>query len=226
MVMNVLKKLGNWVLKFAARIKNVRTNTECMTLSSPLTWTGYQKEGTLVFDGFKPTWIVIHHSASTDSVTRNWDGIRAYHKSYRYQGDIITAERYDELLAAGKTAGLELPWSDIGYHLGIEAVGGMIAVQQGRPIGTVGAHAHGFNSKSVGICLVGNYDVTEPDDGRLFLLASVCRELQRQFSIARDQVIGHRETYPILGITVQKSCPGTAFDLVKFRKRLIDPVIA
>lgn len=43
-------------------------------------------------------------------------------------------------------------WSDIGYHYVIQR-GGLIEV--GRPIGIAGAHARGFNSRSVGVCMVG-----------------------------------------------------------------------
>ena len=174
-------------------------------------------------EGPAPTWIVLHHSFSADKNTRDWGGIRKYHTSFRYQGEIITEKQYEEYKAAGKTAGLERPWKDIGYHLGIEEVEGKLLLQKGRPIRTIGAHAVGFNDCSVGVCLVGNFDASPPDEARLFLLASVCRDLQRMFRISRDHVVGHRETFTIRGVPVEKSCPGTSFDLDSFRKRLIDP---
>jgi len=147
--------------------------------------------------GNNPKWIIIHHSATPDSITRNWNAIREYH--IRVNG-----------------------WKDIGYHRGIENVNGKLTVHKGRDIGQIGAHAVGFNAKSIGICLVGNYDLYPVSEDRLSLLALVCRELQKQYSIPRAQVIGHRETYPIRGVPVEKSCPGELFNMDEFRKRLVD----
>lgn len=192
-------------------------------MTIPIQQTGYQ-EFNLKQGGFKPRWIVLHHSFSVDGFTRNWDAIRRYHKSYRYQGEIISDDSYAKYLAEGKTQGLEKPWKDIGYHFGIENVNGVLSVMNGRAIGEIGAHAHGFNDKSVGICLVGNYDLEAPSEDRLFLLSNLCRQLQLEFSIPRDQVIGHRETYGKLDPPqpVEKTCPGTQFNLDEFRKRLRD----
>jgi len=162
-------------------------------------WTGWRS--TVIWNekkvGFKPTWIVIHHSWTKDGSVKDWDAIKRYHI---------------------ETNG----WNDIGYQIGIEKVGDKYEVLPGREIGEVGAHAKGFNAKSIGICLVGNFDSAPPSDEQLYLLASVCRELQRKYKIFRDQVIGHRETYILLNEPVQKSCPGKMFDLDKFRARLLD----
>lgn len=160
-------------------------------------WNGAKVAYTVKKKGFKPSWIVIHHSLTEDSATKNWDAIRKYHIEVKH-------------------------WNDIGYNLGMENVNGTITLLEGRPIGEVGAHAIGFNAKSIGICLIGNYDNDPPSEDRLSRLASVCRDLQREFGIPRDQVIGHRETYVKLGEPVQKSCPGLAFSMDDFRKRLID----
>ena len=46
-------------------------------------------------------------------------------------------------------------WRDIGYHLVINRDG---AIEQGRPLEDVGAHARGYNRDSIGICLVGGVD--------------------------------------------------------------------
>lgn len=148
--------------------------------------------------GFKPQFIVIHHSATTDSGTKNWEAIRKFHIEQR-------------------------GWADIGYSLGIENVNGKLMILEGRQIGEVGAHAIGFNANSIGICLVGNYDLDAPSEDRMFILASLCRSLQREFKIPRVNVIGHRDTYAMLGNKVEKSCPGLQFRLEDLRSRLIDP---
>ena len=197
-----------------------KNTTKVPTISTQMTSTGYNKYN-IAPSGFDPKWIIIHHSLSPDGKERDWNGIRKYHMSYRYKGDIITEERYEELQAEGKTSGLETPWKDIGYHLGIEEVSGRLEIQKGRPIGTPGAHAIGFNDNSIGLCLIGHYDQRPPSEPRLFLLGSVCRDLQRLFVIAPDHVIGHRETFSLRGVPIEKSCPGSAFNLDAFRKRLI-----
>jgi N-acetyl-anhydromuramyl-L-alanine amidase AmpD len=46
-------------------------------------------------------------------------------------------------------------WSDIGYHYVIRLDG---TREQGRSIDIQGAHAYGFNKKSIGICIVGGVD--------------------------------------------------------------------
>lgn len=160
-------------------------------------WNGGVVAYTVKKNGVKPSWIIIHHSLTRDGSPKNWDAIRKYHIEVK-------------------------KWADVGYQLGMENVNGTITLLEGRPIGEVGAHAIGFNAKSIGICLVGNYDNDPPSEDRLSRLASVCRDLQRQFGIPRDQVIGHRETFLKLGEPVQKSCPGDKFSMEEFRKRLID----
>ena len=59
---------------------------------------GLTLEGAVLFH-----WIVLHHSASPDGKSYDWPGIRTYHMSYRYNGNIITKEDYDKLRAAGQT---------------------------------------------------------------------------------------------------------------------------
>jgi N-acetylmuramoyl-L-alanine amidase len=47
---------------------------------------------------------------------------------------------------------LQNGWSDIGYHFVIRRTG---ALENGRPVDAVGSHVRGYNSTSVGVCLVG-----------------------------------------------------------------------
>lgn len=190
--------------------------------SRKISETGYRKWAERR-NGVKPSWIVIHHSFSADKSTiRDWVGIRKFHMSWRFNGDIISPERANDLVRQGRQ-GVLAPWRDIGYHFGIEMVEGALAVQNGRAIGDIGAHAEGFNAKSIGICVVGNFDAAPPSDQQIFLLAGLCRQLQREFSIPREQVIGHRDTFTARGVPVLKSCPGQQFSLEALRARLIDP---
>lgn len=53
-------------------------------------------------------------------------------------------------------------WNGIGYHFFVRKDG---SIWTGRPINTVGAHAYGVNSQSVGICFEGNFETeTMPDE--------------------------------------------------------------
>lgn len=49
----------------------------------------------------------------------------------------------------------EKGWLDVGYHFIIKRDG---TLETGRPADVVGAHVEGYNSVSVGVCLVGGID--------------------------------------------------------------------
>lgn len=53
----------------------------------------------------------------------------------------------------------EQGWLDVGYHFVIRRDG---TIEEGRPVDVVGSHVKDWNSKSVGVCLVGGID----DKGR------------------------------------------------------------
>lgn len=96
-----------------------------------------------------------------------------------------------------------------GYHKIIRRDG---VVENGRALNEVGAHAVGFNSKSVGICLAGGVTIKNvPVDNftvkQKNSLVVVLKELKALFKNAR--VLGHRD---IPG--VKKACP--SFDVRKW----------
>ena len=53
------------------------------------------------------------------------------------------------------TAHLKNGWAGIGYHFYVRKDG---SIHCGRPINTIGAHASGNNSNSLGICFEGNFE--------------------------------------------------------------------
>ena len=55
-------------------------------------------------------------------------------------------------------------WSGIGYHYVIKLDG---TLERGRDINKTGAHAFGYNKKSIGICYIGGVDIEgNPADTR------------------------------------------------------------
>jgi hypothetical protein len=150
----------------------------------------------------KPTWIVIHHSATADSRTVSWDAIRKYHM---------------------ETNG----WNDIGYHCGVELVGDKYKVQFGRSPTIPGAHCKelGFNNKSLGVCLVGDFDSASPSQELWQQTVTLTNVLMKTYGIPVEQVVGHREVGAMAGFDWQrgqyKSCPGKLFDMPALRAALI-----
>lgn len=136
----------------------------------------------------KPEAIILHHSFTQDGQTVSWGAIRRYHTQ-------------------------ELGWRDIGYHYGIELVGGNYEILIGRMMNETGAHCkqEGMNNKSLGICFVGNFDEDLiPGDQWVVgikLVASLCEVL----NMSVEKIYGHRD------FADYKSCPGNNFDLNLFR---------
>ena len=91
-------------------------------------------------------------------------------------------------------------WSCIGYHYVIRKDG---TVEVGRPHWTVGAHAYGHNSHTIGVHVCGNFEIGEPTSEQIeslaMLLANLCTDYG--LTIDRDHIVGHREL-------MSTACPG------------------
>lgn len=129
----------------------------------------------------KPEYIIIHHSATT-------------------QGDAETFRK------AHKAKG----WKDIGYHyvIGNGTGSGDGEVETGRAETEEGAHAKGYNTKSIGVCLVGNFDVTKPTAAQWVSLKSLCRAIMARYNIPPLGILGHGEV-------AATNCPGKYMDVSK-----------
>lgn len=104
-------------------------------------------------------------------------------------------------------------WDDIGYHHIIRRSG---LVELGRDIRAVGAHTRGFNSESVGVCLVGGKTneistfcklYTEEQRDTLISVLNYYRALWPQIVVA-----GHR------GLVGGRLCP--SFQVEKFLQEI------
>ena len=161
-----------------------------------------------------PDAIVIHHSAGPDNKTLSWPATRRYHKSYRYQGNIIQKDMALGMIA--KNVPVIRPWRDIGYHFGIEQFDGHYETLCGRMLTKTGAHCREYemNRRSIGICLVGNFDETPPPPEQWNCAVSLVKSMMRIFKIPPVMVYGHRE------LTPYKTCPGHLFDMERFRREI------
>jgi N-acetylmuramoyl-L-alanine amidase len=136
------------------------------------------------------THIILHHSLTKDGITVSWPAIRKYHVEQRN-------------------------WQDIGYHFGAEMVGkgGDYEILVGRTLDKPGAHTKGMNTRGIGICCVGNYDVVLPEPAMIERLVYLLKWLRKEYKIPIDNIKGHRDFAP-------KTCPGKLFD-IEYIKELV-----
>ena len=116
-----------------------------------------------------------------------------------------SATRYDRdfpveaLRSSHKARG----FADIGYHFYITRDG---ELHRCRPVNQIGAHAAGWNDKSIGICYEGGLDEQgRPADTRTYAqrctLMDLLRQLRRDYPKAR--ILGHYQLSPY----IRKACP-------------------
>lgn len=108
-------------------------------------------------------------------------------------------------------------WNNVGYHFVIcngqvenntflECMDGMI--ERGRDIDKSGAHATGYNSSHIGICLIGINEFT----GKQFdSLAKLIKELTSRYNITKENIIAHYNVS-------SKTCPN--FNVERFLDNL------
>ena len=91
-------------------------------------------------------------------------------------------------------------WTGIGYHFIVRKDG---TVEVGRPDWAVGAHAYGFNSKSIGIHVCGNFDMAEPTEAQINALPMLIADICDAYGLiaSADIVVGHRDL-------MATACPG------------------
>lgn len=79
-------------------------------------------------------------------------------------------------------------YADIGYHFVIDGQG---AIYEGRPINVRGAHVGGFNTGSVGVCLMGNFETESPTRAQLNSLMELGALLRDGYGITH--LAGHHD---------------------------------
>ncbi len=120
------------------------------------------------------TTVVIHHAAF-------------------YEGDdLATLREIDRLHREDRG------WADIAYHYLIGKGG---AIYEGRPINVRGTHTAGYNTGTVGVCLLGNFMTEYPTEAALRATLDLLVWLAADLGLTH--LAGHREFNP------DTECPGT-----------------
>jgi N-acetylmuramoyl-L-alanine amidase len=97
----------------------------------------------------------------------------------------------------------------IGYQFVIRANG---VVERGRAEWSIGSHSGPQgNGDSIGVCLTGNFENSEPTEAQLTALVELIRYLRNKYG--NLSVIGHKDV-------VATACPGKHFPWVELQKRL------
>jgi len=146
-------------------------------------------------DGPERTWqyIVIHHSATPTGSADEFD------RMHRAKG-----------------------WDELGYHFvignGTGSGDGEVEIGSRWTKQKHGAHAKipghpEYNDVGIGICLVGNFDVTRPTEAQMQALARLVRYLMDRYHIPRDHIYGHGQLKPT-------DCPGRNFNYADLFRRL------
>ena len=92
-------------------------------------------------------------------------------------------------------------WTCIGYHFVVRKNGD---IEVGRPHWTVGAHAYGENSHTIGIHLSGNFEEATPTEAQIESTAMLLAKYATDYElpIDREHIVGHRDL-------MATDCPGT-----------------
>lgn len=136
-------------------------------------------------------WIIVHHSASRTGDAAVFD------RDHRARG-----------------------WDELGYDFvignGTDTPDGLIEVGPRWRQQRIGAHdktpGEQYNKYGVGICMVGNFDLTYPTQKQLHSLERLCAFLMDRYHIPPWRVLGH-------GQTKATDCPGKHTNMALIRQR-------
>jgi N-acetylmuramoyl-L-alanine amidase len=101
-------------------------------------------------------------------------------------------------------------WEGLGYHFVIHKDGD---IWKGRPEHYHAAHAKGYNSQSIGICLSGNFDATMPTEAQEESLRALLKKLSAKYDIEPSKIRPHRSV-------ANKTCYGNKLSDIWARELL------
>lgn len=143
--------------------------------------------------------IVVHHTGEYIDNTQQMRRTPREHMRAIYQYHTLTKK-----------------WGDIGYNFVIDKLGNIYEGRAGGPK-AVGAHTAFYNTGTVGIALMGNFNVEEPTDAQLKVLSILLSYLSEKYEIdpqSRSEflgldtpnIAGHRD---VARQGYGTACPGT-----------------
>lgn len=91
------------------------------------------------------------------------------------------------------------------YHLVITVSG---EIHQCKPLSSIGCHAAGYNGRSIGLAIVGNFTKHKPTNNQIDTTGLLCR----LFSECGYRVVAH-DWLKNSSIDINKRCPGPLFPL-------------
>lgn len=141
--------------------------------------------------------------------------LTVHHSALAVKGDPRSAA--ERVRALYKYHAINKSWGDIGYNFVIDEDG---VVYEGRKggHGVVGGHAYCNNVGTIGVVLLGNFEVETPIQAQVRGLQHLLRDLAMEYDIDLDRsVTFHGKTYssPIVGHNdlLSTQCPGYALDV-------------
>jgi N-acetyl-anhydromuramyl-L-alanine amidase AmpD len=128
------------------------------------------------------------------AAARAWTTIVIHHSASKVGG----AARFDQWHRAKGLDG-------VGYHFvignGTDTPDGAIETTARWKDQADGVHAKGWDTASIGVCLVGNFEDSDPTPAQMDALRQLVRHLRGRFSIPRERVVGHAQVNAT-------ACPG------------------
>lgn len=112
---------------------------------------------------------------------------------------IIESDDIRTLQAIQRLHRLDRGWADVAYHYFIGIDG---AIYEGRDIHVRGTHVGGYNSGSVGICLLGNFMAQNPNAAQINSAHTLIQWLTARLQLTH--LAAHRD------FNAQTECPGDA----------------
>ena len=115
-----------------------------------------------------------------------------HHAAFYQVDDLTTVREIDRLHRADRG------WADIAYHFLIGRGG---TIYEGRPLNVRGTHTEGYNTGTVGVCLLGNYMTEYPTEETIRATLALVQWLGAELGLTH--LAGHDDFNPTT------ECPGT-----------------
>ncbi len=125
-----------------------------------------------------------------DRITIHHDGMSAFTST----SSDAAARRIEAIRSAHRGRG----WGDIGYHYAIDPAG---RIWEARPISWQGAHVKEQNTGNLGICVLGNYEIQQPNAAQLDAVERFVVAQMQTYKVRASRIYTHRELS-------RTACPG------------------